>query len=333
MLRRILALMMALAVAGGLSTPAFCATSYAWPGGHVTLGATTPSDQWYFAEGCTRPGFDAWLCVMNPQTETALVDISFLTPGGQEAHITDPLPPLSRYTINVAEVVGEDLDVSMVVESDLAVVAERPMYFGYLTPCDPTAYLLAESAGLELICPVSYQETIGIMYHEASRWDIHNREAYARALIPLGGCVGDANPGAHIPGWTPQRWGDPYYWVQESRGRGTWSTSAVDVGAEVGCRAVSPVDGVVEAAEAFNLYGIYPDMRVAIIPDGRPDLRIVLLHLEDIRVAPGTRVKAGETMVGRVRPLSLYFQSDIGSDYTGDEGNHVHLQINLAPVE
>jgi hypothetical protein len=93
------------------------------------------------------------------------------------------------------------------------------------------------------------------------------------------------------------------------------------------------VDGTVEAAEAFNLYGVYPDMRVAIIPDGRPDLRVVLLHLEDIRVAPGTRVKAGETMVGRVRPLSLYFQSDIGSDYTGDEGNHVHLQINLAPVE
>jgi len=107
----------------------------------------------------------------------------------------------------------------------------------------------------------------------------------------------------------------------------------VDVGAKVGCRAVSPVDGVVEAAEAFNLYGVYPDTRVAIIPDGRPDLRVVMLHLEDIRVTPGTRVKAGETMVGRVRPLSLYFQSDIGSDYTGDEGNHVHLQINLAPAE
>jgi hypothetical protein len=297
------------------------------------MGATSPSEQWYFAEGCTRPGFDAWLCVMNPQTETALLDISFLTPGGEEAHLSDPLPPLSRYTVNVAEVVGEEKDVSLVVESDRPVVAERPMYFGYLTPRDPSAYVLAHCSDLELICPISYQETIGIMYHEASRWDIHSRLAHARALIPMGGCVGDANSGASVPGWSPERWGDPYYWVQESRGRGTWSTSAVDVGAKAGCRAVSPVDGTVEIVEAFNLYGVYPDLRVAIIPDGRPDLRVVMLHLEDIKVTQGSCVEAGETVVGEVRPLSLHFQSDIGSTYTGEEGDHVHLQINLAPTE
>jgi hypothetical protein len=31
-----------------------------------------------------------------------------------------------------------------------------------------------------------------------------------------------------------------------------------------------------------------------------------------------------------VRQLSRYFRSDIGTYYTGDEGNHVHIQVNLS---
>ncbi|MBN2027487.1 MAG: hypothetical protein JW854_12075, partial [Actinobacteria bacterium] len=34
------------------------ASSYPWPGGHDAAGVTSPSDKWYFAEGCTREGFD-----------------------------------------------------------------------------------------------------------------------------------------------------------------------------------------------------------------------------------------------------------------------------------
>jgi hypothetical protein len=68
---------------------------------------------------------------------------------------------------------------------------------------------------------------------------------------------------------------------------------------------------------------------VAIIPDGDPGLRIIVLHIE-AAIGQGARVEAGRTVLGRVRALSVYFRSDIGTYYTGDEGNHAHLQVNLA---
>jgi hypothetical protein len=166
------------------------------------------------------------------------------------------------------------------------------------------------------------------MFHESGLYDIHCELARARVMIPQGGCLRDDNPGARYPGWSPAPWGDPYYWVQDSRGRGTFSTTAVDVGAKAGSTVLSPVDGVVESVEAYALYGSYPDHRVAIIPDGDPGLRIIVLHIE-AAIGQGARVEAGRTVLGRVRALSLYFRSDIGTYYTGDEGNHAHLQINL----
>ena len=299
-------------------------------GGHDASGVTEASCTWYFAEGCTREGFDTWLCVLNPQETVANLEISFLTPRGNEFRRAVPVSPLSRYTLNVAEVVGAGQDVSMVVRSDLPVVAERPVYFNYRSPKPSGSYAVAETEGMTLTCPVRYADTTGIMFHEASRYDIHDQPANPRVMLPLGGCVGDANPGARYPGWEPQDSGDPYYWVQESRGRGTFSTTAVDVGAKAGCAVLAPVDGVVECVESYSLYGSYPDQRVSIIPDGKAHLRAVVVHLE-ATVTSGTRVRAGITELGRVRRLSQFFVSDLGRYYTGEEGDHVHMQVNLAP--
>ncbi|MDD3717652.1 MAG: hypothetical protein PHP28_03185 [Actinomycetota bacterium] len=142
---------------------------------------------------------------------------------------------------------------------------------------------------------------------------------------------GGPNKGSPLwPGWTPSRWGDPYYWVQDSRGRGTFSTTAVDVGARAGSEVLSPVEGVVESVEDYHLYGVYPDQRVSIIPAGYPDLRVIVVHLE-ADVLRGERVAAGETALGRVRALSRYFRSDIGRYYTMDEGDHAHVQVNRIP--
>ena len=323
-------LILAVGASAGVAVPADASTSYPWPGGHDAAGVSEPAAAWYFAEGCTRDGFDCWLCVMNPQERTANLSVSFLTPAGREFQRTAPVPPLSRYTLNVADVVGEGQDVSLVVTSDLPVVAERPMYFAYRSPSSPAPYMLAEVEGLELTSPISYQETVGIMFHEAGQYDIHNELARARVMIPQGGCARDDNPRARFPGWTPGRWGDPYYWIQDSRGRGTFSTTAVDVGAKAGCEVLSPVDGVVEAVESYALYGAYPDQRVAIVPDGYPGLRVVVVHIET-DLNPGQRVAAGETALGRVRALSRYFRSDIGTYYTHDAGNHAHVQVNLVP--
>ncbi|MDY6794089.1 MAG: hypothetical protein SWK76_02225, partial [Actinomycetota bacterium] len=71
MLRLACAVLLALAVVGVLAAPGAYASSYPWPGGHDSPGVTSPSERWYFAEGCTRSGFDTWLCVANPGDDTA----------------------------------------------------------------------------------------------------------------------------------------------------------------------------------------------------------------------------------------------------------------------
>ncbi len=296
-------------------------------GGSDSAGVAAASTKWYLAEGCTRSGFDTWLCVLNPGAQSANLNISFLTPKGNEFQLKAQVSALSRYTLNVADVVGEGKDVSTVIESDLPVVAERPMYFNYRSPQAPAPFDLANVNGLTLTSPINYQDTTGIMYHQASGLDSNNQVANAQALIPLGGCVQNDNPGAQAPGWTPARYGDPYYWIEKSRSRGTFSTTAVDVGSKAGCPVVSPVDGVVQAVGSYALYGAYPDQYLYIIPDGHPELRVVVLHCE-FQVAAGARVEAGIDVVGHVRDLTHYFQNSLGTDYTKEAGNHAHLQVN-----
>ncbi len=103
-----------------------------WPGGHDVMGATTPAETWYFAEGCTRPGFSEWLCLANPGKEAVSADIDFVL-GTGEVKTTSGLqiPALSRVTVSVYAVAGVGQDVAAVVKAAGPIVAERPMYFNY----------------------------------------------------------------------------------------------------------------------------------------------------------------------------------------------------------
>jgi len=103
-----------------------------WAGGHDVVGARDPSTGWYFAEGCTRPGFSQWLCLANPNGEAAKADITFYLEGGQvKPYPTVSIPARSRFTVNVYAAAGAGHDVATVVRSDLPIVAERPIYFNY----------------------------------------------------------------------------------------------------------------------------------------------------------------------------------------------------------
>ena len=105
----------------------------AWTGGHDVVGANQPSNEWYFAEGTTRAGFDEWLCIMNPDcANMAKVTVSYLNSQGDVLEKEYSVPSSSRYTVDVNKEVGPDQDISMkVVSEGAAVVAERPMYFNY----------------------------------------------------------------------------------------------------------------------------------------------------------------------------------------------------------
>jgi Tol biopolymer transport system component len=85
----------------------------------------------YFAEGYTGAGFEEWLCLMNPGTEQAVVDITFMMEGGstQEAQVF--VQPATRVTLFVNDYVGPDKNVSARLTSEQPIVAERPMYFNY----------------------------------------------------------------------------------------------------------------------------------------------------------------------------------------------------------
>ncbi|MEW6554173.1 MAG: DUF5719 family protein [Actinomycetota bacterium] len=102
-----------------------------WTGGHCVIGARNTSRRWFFAEGTTRGGFAEYLTLQNPSDEVAHVDITYVLGGGTTVPGALDIAPRSRATVDVNSAVGPEQDVSLVVESDTAVVAERPMYFDY----------------------------------------------------------------------------------------------------------------------------------------------------------------------------------------------------------
>ncbi|MHB8781175.1 MAG: Ig-like domain-containing protein [Candidatus Geothermincolia bacterium] len=107
-----------------------------WDGGHNVMGAATPEDTWYFAEGCTRPGFNQWICIQNPNDEAAIVKLSYMTEDGGEIEKDYQVAAHSRCTVNVNTDVARFHDVSTKVTSDKPIVVERPMYFDYASIID-----------------------------------------------------------------------------------------------------------------------------------------------------------------------------------------------------
>jgi DNA-binding beta-propeller fold protein YncE len=103
-----------------------------WPGGDVVMGKPTPDTSFYFAEGTTREGFHTYLCMQNPNDATANATVTYIFDNAPPQDQAVTLDPNSRKTIDVNEVVGAGRDVSIVVNSDLPIMAERPMYFKYL---------------------------------------------------------------------------------------------------------------------------------------------------------------------------------------------------------
>ncbi|MDI6873039.1 MAG: DUF5719 family protein [Actinomycetota bacterium] len=102
-----------------------------WAGGHVSSGITNPSRTWYFAEGYTGPGFQEYLCLLNPGGEDARVTVEYYCQGGLLAEEDLVVPAGRRRTLDVNRSVGPGQEVSVRVSSDRNIVAERPMYFLY----------------------------------------------------------------------------------------------------------------------------------------------------------------------------------------------------------
>lgn len=169
--------------------------------------------------------------------------------------------------------------------------------------------------GLALRLP--HPRPLYVGFHEASRPE-------SLALDPVGRLIANDNPTKFTPG--EDRPG-PSYRVLSSRGRARPATSAVDIVLPEGSLVAAPVDGTVVEVRDYALYGRLRDWRVVIEPEGRPDLQIVLIHLERPRVRPGDRVVAGSTPLATVRLLPM--PSHV--DYVLNERHpHVHLEVKPA---
>ncbi len=121
---------------------------------HSAMGVTGPSapaKTWYLPEGCSAWGFETWTLVQNPNADEANVELTYMLEDGAFINFTRKIPAYSRATYSMQDDIGQ-LDASIQVTSDVAVIAERSMYrndrregscsMGATTPT--TDYYLAE---------------------------------------------------------------------------------------------------------------------------------------------------------------------------------------------
>ncbi len=100
------------------------------PGGHDTLGTTATSTNWYLAEGSTKPGFDEYVQVQNPNASAVTATLTFMKSDSSTVTKTLNLPAQSRGTLRLIDYPElQNVDASCQVTAPQGVIAERSMYF------------------------------------------------------------------------------------------------------------------------------------------------------------------------------------------------------------
>ncbi len=104
-----------------------------WSGGHCVMGTPSLTNQYLFAEGTTRSGFEEWITLQNPGDAPLEVHATYQLGAGQGDNIERDytVGGGSRYTVYVPAEVGTEKDVSVKLTSPSPFLAERPMYFLY----------------------------------------------------------------------------------------------------------------------------------------------------------------------------------------------------------
>jgi hypothetical protein len=182
----------------------------------------------------------------------------------------------------------------------------------------PDLPVFAVAGGVPLRMPDA--RPVALAYHEASM-------PRRVVLRPLGSCAVCRNRGKYRP---PQVGpSELKYMVMDSRGRPAPATSAVDVVLHRTDRVLSPVTGRVWKVRKYRLYGRYRDVRVAILPEGRRDRMVIVIHLRDVRVRRGQRVVASQTVLGQARRFPFLSQVD---RYVRGRFPHVHIEVKRPPA-
>ncbi|MBU4386322.1 MAG: hypothetical protein KKH73_04930 [Actinobacteria bacterium] len=95
--------------------------------GHVSIGADSPSRDFFLAEGSTAWGFTTYILVQNPNSDSAQVTLTYMTDEGLRTQPVFTIPPNSRKTVRVNDVLP-DVDFATYIHGSVPIVAERAMY-------------------------------------------------------------------------------------------------------------------------------------------------------------------------------------------------------------
>jgi len=187
--------------------------------------------------------------------------------------------------------------------------------------------IIASLGSLKLRLPVRLDDLTEVGFHQASyAYALHMRIALPKADMTKAKKSRTTNRDL-----TKQATGEDA--VLTGRALVMWRSrpgkpdSACDVGAKPGSDVLAPVSGVVVKIKRYKLYGKYDDFEIHIRPDGSKSVDCVLIHVDDLSAAVGDRVVAGVTRIAAVRRLSDREKMQL-ADYTGDGGDHVHVQLN-----
>jgi archaellum component FlaF (FlaF/FlaG flagellin family) len=106
------------------------------PGSTAVVGSQGPQPVFYFAEGYTGAGFNEYLTIVNPATNSSaeMVTIRYLIQGSTPKTVTLPqaLQPGQRWTEIVNRDVGANQQLSAQVTANAGtLIVERPMYFDF----------------------------------------------------------------------------------------------------------------------------------------------------------------------------------------------------------
>jgi hypothetical protein len=171
--------------------------------------------------------------------------------------------------------------------------------------------------GVKLHFPASAKDMVGIGFHQA--WNtkatdmvpeltVHPNDEYGATRAAI-----KADPTLKL-------------FLMMARGRGSSDYSAADCAVRPGATVLSPVTGTVTLVKTYKLSGYGTDYRVEIEAEGASPVRVVMIHLQDVKVKEGQRVEGGLTPVAVVRHLGSI--SSQVNRYLPVPVDHTHVQIN-----
>jgi hypothetical protein len=100
--------------------------------GHESMGITSPSTNWFFAEGATGSYFDMYLLLANPGTVDSTVKIDYLFAGGgvlTKENIVVQAQSRRTLSVDFEDAQLSDAAISMRITATAPIIAERAMWW------------------------------------------------------------------------------------------------------------------------------------------------------------------------------------------------------------